>query len=286
MLRHILPVVLSCGLAAAQSQPPTARQVIERIKANVGVAWQQQTVDTFKDGDPETPVTGIATTMMATYDVLQRASAAGANLIITHEPVFYNHTDPVAPLEQENDAVLAAKRAFIREHHLVIWRFHDHWHMRQPDAIAAGLARMLGWQKLRDPRDQFVYTLPETTLEALATDVKKRLHAATLRVVGNPAMKLTRAALVPGAAGFTPQRHALQRDDVDVVLIGEAQEWEGIEYAADASAQGRRKALIVIGHIASEQDGMDVELVSWLKGLVPEVKVTFVAARELFWAPK
>ena len=44
----------------------TARQVIERIQKNVGVAWRSQTVDTFKAGDPDTPVTGIAVTMMAT----------------------------------------------------------------------------------------------------------------------------------------------------------------------------------------------------------------------------
>lgn len=68
----------------AQANRLTARQVIERIQKNVGVTWRSQTVDTFKAGDPDTPVTGIATTMMATYDVLQRAAAAGDNLVITH----------------------------------------------------------------------------------------------------------------------------------------------------------------------------------------------------------
>ena len=64
-------------------QPLTARDVIERIKQNIGVPWTEPTVDTFKDGDPATPVTGIAVTMMATFDVLQRAGARGANLVIT-----------------------------------------------------------------------------------------------------------------------------------------------------------------------------------------------------------
>src|SRR4051812_27910827 len=84
---------------AAQQQTLTARQVIERIQKEVGVPWQQQTVDTFKAGDPDTPVTGVATTMMATYDVLTRAAAEGKNLVITHEPTFYGHLDQTADLE-------------------------------------------------------------------------------------------------------------------------------------------------------------------------------------------
>ena len=47
----------------------------------------------FKAGNPDTPVKGIATTFMATLDVLQRSAAAGKNLIVTHEPTFWNHQD-------------------------------------------------------------------------------------------------------------------------------------------------------------------------------------------------
>lgn len=82
------------ALAAEHVAPsrPTARQVIERIKKNIGVPWSDQTVDTFKAGDPDTSVPGVATTFLATYDVLQRAAASGKNLVITHEPTFYGST--------------------------------------------------------------------------------------------------------------------------------------------------------------------------------------------------
>ena len=43
---------------------------MERIQKKVGVPWTTPTVDTFKAGDPNTPVTGIAVTMMATLDVI------------------------------------------------------------------------------------------------------------------------------------------------------------------------------------------------------------------------
>src|SRR5580692_10249411 len=93
---------MAAALHGQQSGALTARQVIERIQAHVGLPWRSETVDTFKAGDPETRVTGIATTMMATYDVLVRSAAAGKNLIITHEPTFYSHLDHTDAFEKED----------------------------------------------------------------------------------------------------------------------------------------------------------------------------------------
>src|ERR1700677_1281940 len=151
---------MSAGALLMAQDVLTARQVIERIQKNVGVPWRSETVDTFKAGDPDTPVTGIATTMMATYDVLERAAAAHDNLIITHEPTFYGHTDEIEALSKEGDAVLAAKQAFIAKNHLVVWRFHDHWHARKPDGIQAGMVRALGWEKFQNPGHSELFVIP------------------------------------------------------------------------------------------------------------------------------
>src|ERR1700739_482492 len=80
------------------SANPTANEIVEQIKAHVGVPWQEPTVDTFKAGDPQGRVTGIAVTMMATLDVLQRAAANGQNLILTLDPKFSDHLDTHAQL--------------------------------------------------------------------------------------------------------------------------------------------------------------------------------------------
>ena len=129
MKRFTLAVVILCFASAAIAQEKkeiTANEVIERIKKNVGLEWRSDTVDTFKGGDPNTKVTGIAVTMMATMDVLQRAAAKGENLVITHEPTFFDHLDVSTQLPQgDNDPVFAEKRKFIEDHHLVVWRFHD-----------------------------------------------------------------------------------------------------------------------------------------------------------------
>ena len=138
-------VLAGAGLYTAGRAAPagiTARQVIERIQKNVGVPWRSETVDTFKIGDPETIVKGIATSFGATLDVCRRAQAAGLNLLIVHEPTFYNHNDETASLGGE---IYEAKRGFIEKNGLVVWRFHDHWHARKPDGILAGMTEALGW---------------------------------------------------------------------------------------------------------------------------------------------
>jgi putative NIF3 family GTP cyclohydrolase 1 type 2 len=271
------------ALAPGQEKHLTASEVIRRIKEHVGVPWQAETVDTFKAGNPDEPVNGIALTMMATMDVLERAAASGKNLIITHEPAFYNHLDKLDVLpEKENDPVLAAKLAFITEHHMVVWRFHDHWHRRNPDGIEAGMAHALGWEKQQDPENQYLFAVPETTLESLAAELKKKLQVHVLRVVGDSHLKVKKVALAPGASGFQKETLALERNDVDVLVTGEPREWETVEYVADAVTQGKHKALIVLSHIPSEQAGM-VECTRWLKTFVNEVPVEFVPAQDPFW---
>lgn len=282
----LLTVSVGATSLAAQAKPLTAREVIARIQEHVGIPWMPQTVDTFKAGNPDAEVKGIAVTMMATLDVLQRAAAAGQNLIITHEPTFFNHQDKPDDLDQkDNDPVLAAKRAFIAEHGLVIWRFHDHWHRMKQDGIETGMAHALGWEKFQDSSNQYLFAVAETDLEHLAGDLKSRLKIRTMRVVGDPKLKVNKVALVPGASGFAKETRALEISDVQALITGEPREWETVEYVADAVTEGKPKALIILGHIPSEQAGME-ECVRWLKTFVSEVPIEFVPAREPFWAPR
>jgi putative NIF3 family GTP cyclohydrolase 1 type 2 len=279
----LMAVVLCATRAEAQEKRPTAQEVIAAIQEHVGVPWKTQTVDTFKAGNPETRVTGIAVTMMATLDVLQRAAAKGENLVITHEPTFYNHLDRPEGMD-ESDAVWKEKRAFIDKNGIVVWRFHDHWHLRKPDGILAGMVQALGWEKFQSGENPHLFTMPEITLEKLAADVAKRLNTPVLRVVGNPAMRATKLALSPGSAGFERETHALEMENVEVLLVGETREWETVEYAADAVTEGKKKALIVIGHVPSEQAGME-ECARWLKTFVKVVPIEFVATKQPFWTP-
>jgi putative NIF3 family GTP cyclohydrolase 1 type 2 len=260
-----------------------AREIVARIVDKVGCAQRSpDTVDAFKAGDPEAPVTGIVTTAFATSDVLARAAAAGKNLIITHEPTFFDHTDNTRSIA--GDPVLAAKQAFIKTHNLIVWRFHDQIHCRRPDGIMEGIIETLGWQKYQRQSVPSTFVLPETSVRALAAQLRDKLKARAVRVVGKLDMKVTQIGLLPGFASGPKAIRFLARDDVSVLVAGESREWETVEYVRDAVAQGRPKALILIGHAASEEAGMDAAA-RWLRTFIPEVPIEFIAAGDPFATP-
>lgn len=266
----------------ANAQTLTAAEAIQRIQQHYAVAPPSDTVDTVKAGDPSTPVTGIAVTFLDTMDVLREAQRRGLNLVITHEPTFYNHRDDTAFFA--DDPVYHEKLAFIQQHHMVVFRFHDEIHAVSPDPIASALLEALGWQRYTVASNPFRATIPKTTLAKLSIDVEKKLDARTVRVIGDPNLTITHAGLLPGASGLQKQVLALRSDDVEVLLVGEAAEWEAVEYVRDASAQGRHKAMIVLGHEVSEEPGMK-KCAEELRTVFPNVEVVHIPAGQPFWTP-
>lgn len=257
----------------------TVQAVIDNILTAIPGAPFPETVDVIKTGDPSQEVTGIVTTFLATQAVLQRAVELGANFIITHEPTFYNHLDETDWLA--DDPVYLAKRRFIDEHSLVIWRFHDYWHSHQPDGIITGLLQALDWSSYRDPATPYQITIPPLPLSNLVAHVSAKLACPNPRVIGRPDMMCSRISLLVGAPGGKMQIKGLR--EVDVLLAGEINEWETSEYVRDANTQGTPKALIVLGHEISEEAGM-AYLVDWLKPRFPGVTITHVPSGDPFLA--
>jgi putative NIF3 family GTP cyclohydrolase 1 type 2 len=260
----------------------TANEVVERIRKNLGIPWNERTYrDTFKAGNPQTEVKGIATTFMATLDLLQRAHAAGMNFVITHEPTFWSDTDATKDLN--GDPIYKFKLDFCERNNMVVWRFHDHAHAHKPDFIWVGLVKALGWEKFETTPGQHRFQLPPTTLGALAAGVKRHMNDRTLRVVGDPQAKVSTVAVGMGYGmpRLTP--------DLDVAIGGENPEaggaFDDTEYARDAAVLGKGKGQIILGHAISEEPGME-DFAIWLRTFVPEVPIQLIRAGEPFWSPK
>lgn len=256
------------------------RQFIERINGQFPPGDPSPTVDTVKCGDPGAPVRGVVVSFMATRDVLRRSVELGANLVITHEPTFYNHLDETAWLR--GDPVYESKRAFLDESGLVVWRCHDGWHRRKPDGVCEGMAAAFGWAGRELPGRPGRYELEALSLGDLACRCKVSVGLAAARVAGDPSQVCRRIALLVGAWGGRAQIDALREPDIDAVICGESPEWETCEYVRDSAAAGRPKGLIVLGHANSEEAGM-AWMATWLRPLLPaEIAITHVPAGDPF----
>lgn len=264
--------------------PLTAADVVSRIRSNLGAPWREATYrDTFKFGGPDTVVTGIATTVFCTFDVVKRAADAGLNMIVPHEDTYWNDRDDVAVVS--HDPLYKTKTDFMRAHDMVVFRMHDHMHAQRPDFTYVGCARALGLESRYETAPQsHRFTIPETTLRDLAERFQRRVNAKAIRVVGDPNAKVSRVQLGVGYA--TPR---VDPAEIDVVVSGEQQESDGNldspAYVLDAMSLGIVKGWIMLGHSISEEQGI-LEMADWIKSFTPEVPVRLIAAGEPFWVPK
>ena len=257
---------------------PTIQALIDAILSEVPGAPFAETVDVIVAGDAMQDVTGIVTTFLATQKVLQQAISRGANFIISHETSFYNHYNRTDWLAE--NAVYLAKKRLCDESGLVIWRLHDTWHRRQPDGILMGVLSTLEWTAYSDSATPSLIALPPTRLDDLAAHIEQRLGCQRLLVLGDADQLCSKAALLVGAQGAERQIKALS-GDVEVLIVGEVNEWETPEYVRDAREQGAAKALIVMGHQASEEAGM-ASLAAWLRPRFPDLNITHIPSGDPF----
>jgi putative NIF3 family GTP cyclohydrolase 1 type 2 len=260
-----------------------ASEIVARIKGQMGTWRETSTRDRYKFGGDETEVTGIATTVFVTMDMIERAAAAGLNMIIPHEDTFWNDADNVTVVE--SDPLYAQKVELLTRHNIVIFRIHDHMHSQQPDFTYVGSAREIGLDRAYETAPHsHRFVLPETTLGELAAHVQRTSGARAIRVVGDPGARVSRIQLGVGYA--TPN---LNNAEIDVVISGEQQEtdsgFDSPAYTLDASAGGVAKGWIMLGHAVSEEAGM-LEMAEWIRGFVSEVPVRLVRAGEPFWVPE
>jgi putative NIF3 family GTP cyclohydrolase 1 type 2 len=274
--------LLAARPAAAAQRGLTAQQIVDRIRANVGLPWRDQTVDGFKAGDPTAPVAGISVAVMATMTALRSAAAAGHNLVITHEPTFYAANDNPGP--RATDPVYLAKRSFIEERQLVVWRFVDHWNARQPREVPRALAAALGWTRYQSPDNELIYRLPETTVGAVASQVRKALTVrGGIRQVGAGTLRVRTVLLSPGTTDVPTIVRNLR--DVDLILSGEPREWEAVPYILDGLSAGQQKGLLALGRLVSLEPGMRA-CADWIRTIVPEIRVsTALPATDPYWSP-
>jgi len=97
----------------------------------------------------------------------------------------------------------------------------------------------------------------------------------SIRIIGKPDMKFTKVGFAAGAPGGSSHIRMLQNQEIEVLVAGEAPEWETYLYANDAVNQGKKKAVIFLGHIKSEEAGMEY-CAKWLRGFIKNIPIKFI----------
>lgn len=261
--------------------------------------------DGYKSGNPDTECTGVVSALVPTVEVIRKTIALGCNLIITHEPSYYMTPDFPQWRGPFQNTVYEEKRALLEQNDITVWRDHDHIHAHKPDGIFTGVIKYLGWEKYYKRADEgqpffYPFELPQTTLGALRGYLIDRLHLNGLRYIGDLDKKVSRvvlcAHLYPGTFPVTeamPEgaymdyatlliREMEKENGIEVLIPGEIIEWDILSYIRDATALGKNKACLNLGHFNLEELGMRYAA-DWIGELLEgELPVHYVPSGDIF----
>ena len=240
-------------------------------------------------------VTGIAVSWTPTMEVLRRAVAMHMNLILSMEPPYWNgkaiEGRPAGPEQLEPDPTYRMKKAYLEQNRLTVLDVRDGWTALPEDGQLRGLSRALGWDARYRPlngmtpwaRGNDRFELPAARFGELARNIKQQLKAHTIRCIGDPQLSVSKVALTHGYFLVSDVQKVLAGPPVDLLVVGEACEWEACPYFMDLIASGQKKAMILLGSQVSSEPGCG-ELASWVRGFVNEVPVEWLPAGEPFQA--
>lgn len=253
-----------------------AREIMEELYGRS--SYKGETVDTCKIGDLEVEVSRIAVTMFATPEVIRDARDWGAQLLIVHEPLFYNHED-----RHSREQIETEKRIMLVSSEMAVYRYHDHAHATRPDTICAGMVKAMGLpgsaRYTSDLSKVYIRLRQPMTPRQLAYILEKSLGLSHIRIAGAADAYCTQ---ICGMFGTPPGVfEELKKDDCEIVLTGETCEWSVAEYVRDAAQLGYRKALLVLGHEGSERDGMRLTAAQ-LAETYPQIEVRYFECEEVY----
>jgi putative NIF3 family GTP cyclohydrolase 1 type 2 len=257
----------------------TIQEFINWLKTSLGIEWKETAIDVFLYGDPDIELKNVAVTMMTTQEVLEKAVQRGCNLIITHEPLFYNHQHKFQHLL--NDAVYKAKERYLRDHQLCVFHLHDNLHHAGLDYVAVGMAQKLGWGKYRTDDSFKSFRMADVKLEHILRDVEVGLEPTAVRYIGDKDAVYENVITSWGFMMMENGVKLINRHESCVLITGETHEWEFVEYVHDAHHLGLRKALVVTGHVPSEESGVEF-FCNYLRDKSPSLSISYIKTDDLF----
>lgn len=231
-----------------------ARELQSYLRSlNGGWMNLEKSVDTFKAGDPESEVCGIAVGWMSYTWALEEAVQLGCNVFITHEPTYYAHRDDDADVFRFQE--VRAKRQYIVEHELVVLRCHDLWDEVPGIGILDSWAALLGLGNAIDGAGYFrVYDVRGKRALQVTQQVAARTRPfaqEAVQLLGPADKAVTRVGIGTGAV--TPFQHLLDEYGVDLAICSD----DGFCFWRDGGlAIDLHIPVIIVNHAVSEEAGM------------------------------
>ena len=248
------------------------------------------TRDQILYGNPTQECTGIITTCWATVAVIKQAIAKGANLIIVHEALFWNHGDHTDWLAKQQNKTFLAKKQLLDEHNIVVWRDHDYIHSGIPlqngkyiDGIFYGLPNKLGWVDYIDNDNPLQFKIEKTTVKKLARHLITTLNLHGAKIIGKLDQPVENVRIPFHILGDAKEVITEgDTKDVHCFLAMEVVDFTLAEYVRDSSMFDMDRAIVSVGHFNLEEPGMEYMLTYLPDILGPEISCTYIQSGDMY----
>lgn len=239
---------------------------------------KEETCDKIIIGNPNKEVKKVAVCFKVTAKLVEMAVKGNYDMIITHEPTFAR-----GDVCDENLSIDKKKLQMIEESGITVARFHDYAHNYEPDYIHKGFIKALNLQidKKFDRESLGVcrYEIKDNlTVIELAKKIKDILKIDCVRLVGKEDVLVKTVCLGLGAVGIDQIKYLIE-PGCDLFITGEVGEVLVCPYINDACYFGENKAILILGHFSSEEEGLKLLAEDISKNLV---SATYLTCGEAF----
>jgi len=239
------------------------------------------TVDTVKMGDPTREVKKAAVCWYPALATIRAAHEAGCDLLITHEPTFWEHAAP--ELQWRDKAPGDVKRKFLEETGMVVLRAHDTWDNWPELGIRDSWAKGLGLtERVREGSSGHyhgLYAIEPQPLRQFAQYVADRIRPLgedCVQVMGDPDKVVSRPSL--GVGCIVPDKEMVDfGSDVLLMCFDGAAYWAQRERLYEMGA-----AIITVEHGTTEMWGLE-SLCKHLAEVFPGIEFQYFAEHPRTW---
>ena len=229
--------------------------ILQHMISNSPWVNPEKTVDAIKFGDGSKTIAKVGVCWYPSTKTIQSAIDAKCDLLITHEPTWWDHFDHPGGWREQGPGL--KKTQMLTESGLVVARLHDTWDNWPQIGIRDSFAKGLGLEKFiaEDPtRWHGMYEIPEQTLSSFAEKVAAKvapLGQDAVQVIGDPEMTVRYPSIGVGCGG--PNEDMIELgSDVLIMCFDGASYWRERDRFAEQGV-----GVITLEHGTTEMWGME-----------------------------
>ncbi len=270
-------------------------EIIDVIKKHLYKDWNNKPIEeeTTRDrilfGNEQLECTGVVVCIYPSIEVILEAINRNANLIISHESLFWNHGDRTDWLE--GDQTFRAKTRLLKKGQICVWRCHDRihagldWKGRREDGIFYGLLSRLNMTEylIGETGIPTRLQIPPCETQEFVRSLKEKLQIPHFKCIGSMEGKTEKILIANHMFGRDDDViRCIENEHIDTILAMEMVDYTVGIYINDGFELEKDRRIIAVGHFNMEEPGMEWFAEEYLPTIFPELRISFEKIRDLY----